>query len=176
MGPIRFEMVALDAPNDFLGHFIDAPSKERFFSNHAECSAIDREADVDRSLLFDAIRESQKSSGLAALVLILVLIGTGSKAGLVPLNAWLPLAHPAAPTHESGLRSGHLTRAPGAASRPPLSGRGAVPRAPRPASVRGRAVQRVGSTSALQRSGYDRHGRRGRIAHGTHWLTLTAAG
>ena len=40
----------------------------------------------DGAYAFDAIRESQKSSALAALVLILALIGTGSKAGLVPLS------------------------------------------------------------------------------------------
>ena len=43
-------------------------------------------------------------------MLILVLIGTGSKAGLVPLHAWLPLAHPAAPSHVSGLLSGVMTK------------------------------------------------------------------
>jgi formate hydrogenlyase subunit 3/multisubunit Na+/H+ antiporter MnhD subunit len=59
---------------------------------------------------FDAIRESHPTSGLAALVLILVVIGTGSKAGLVPLHAWLPLAHPAAPSHISGLLSGVMTK------------------------------------------------------------------
>ena len=59
---------------------------------------------------FDAIRDSHPTSGLAALVLILVLIGTGSKAGLVPLHAWLPLAHPAAPSHISGLLSGIMTK------------------------------------------------------------------
>ncbi len=59
---------------------------------------------------FDAIRESYPSTALSALVLILVLIGTGSKAGLVPLHAWLPLAHPAAPSHVSGLLSGVMTK------------------------------------------------------------------
>ena len=59
---------------------------------------------------FDAIRESHPSAALTALVLILVLIGTGSKAGLVPLHAWLPLAHPAAPSHVSGLLSGVMTK------------------------------------------------------------------
>ena len=43
-------------------------------------------------------------------MLILVLIGTGSKAGLVPLHAWLPLAHPAAPSHVSGLLTGVMTK------------------------------------------------------------------
>ena len=41
---------------------------------------------------------------------LLVLIGTGSKAGLVPLHVWLPLAHPAAPSHVSALMSGVMTK------------------------------------------------------------------
>jgi formate hydrogenlyase subunit 3/multisubunit Na+/H+ antiporter MnhD subunit len=44
------------------------------------------------------------------MVLVLVLIGAGSKAGLVPLHAWLPLAHPAAPSHVSALMSGVMTK------------------------------------------------------------------
>src|SRR5437588_7217187 len=43
-------------------------------------------------------------------VLVLALIGAGSKAGLVPLHAWLPLAHPAAPSHVSALMSGVMTK------------------------------------------------------------------
>jgi hydrogenase-4 component B len=38
------------------------------------------------------------------------LIGAGSKAGIVPLHAWLPLAHPAAPSHVSALMSGVMTK------------------------------------------------------------------
>ena len=67
-------------------------------------------AGPDGAYAFDAIRGNQPSSELAALVLILVLIGTGSKAGLVPLHAWLPLAHPAAPSHVSALLSGVMTK------------------------------------------------------------------
>jgi len=59
---------------------------------------------------FDAIRAAHPSAGLAALVLILALIGTGSKAGVVPLHAWLPLAHPAAPSQVSALMSGVMTK------------------------------------------------------------------
>jgi formate hydrogenlyase subunit 3/multisubunit Na+/H+ antiporter MnhD subunit len=46
----------------------------------------------------------------AGLVLSLALIGAGSKAGLMPLHAWLPLAHPAAPSHASALMSGVMTK------------------------------------------------------------------
>ena len=60
--------------------------------------------------VFDAIRAAHPSTQLAALVLILVLVGAGSKAGVVPLHAWLPLAHPAAPSHVSALMSGVMTK------------------------------------------------------------------
>ena len=40
----------------------------------------------------------------------LALLGAGSKAGLVPLHVWLPLAHPAAPSHVSALMSGVMTK------------------------------------------------------------------
>ena len=59
---------------------------------------------------FDAIRVAAPSSGQAALILALVLLGAGSKAGLVPLHVWLPLAHPAAPSHVSALMSGVMTK------------------------------------------------------------------
>jgi hydrogenase-4 component B len=67
-------------------------------------------AGSDGHYAFDAIRASHATAGLAALVLILVLIGAGSKAGVVPLHAWLPLAHPAAPSHVSALMSGVMTK------------------------------------------------------------------
>jgi hydrogenase-4 component B len=47
---------------------------------------------------------------VAGLVLVLALLGAGSKAGLVPLHVWLPLAHPAAPSHVSALMSGVMTK------------------------------------------------------------------
>jgi len=59
---------------------------------------------------FDAIRAHTPSATIAAVVLIVALIGTGSKAGLVPLHVWLPLAHPAAPSHVSALMSGVMTK------------------------------------------------------------------
>lgn len=38
-------------------------------------------------------------------VLVLALVGFGSKAGMVPLHVWLPRAHPEAPSHVSALMS-----------------------------------------------------------------------
>ena len=59
---------------------------------------------------FSAMRGAQPEPFAAALVLLLVLTGAGSKAGLVPLHVWLPLAHPAAPSHVSALMSGVMTK------------------------------------------------------------------
>jgi len=59
---------------------------------------------------FSAIRAAQHTPYVATLVLILMLLGAGSKAGLVPLHVWLPLAHPAAPSHVSALMSGVMTK------------------------------------------------------------------
>jgi hydrogenase-4 component B len=67
-------------------------------------------AGPDGNYTFAQIRDSHPSASIGALVLILVLVGAGSKAGLVPLHAWLPLAHPAAPTHVSALMSGVMTK------------------------------------------------------------------
>jgi len=41
---------------------------------------------------------------------VLALIGFGMKAGLMPLHAWLPEAHPAAPSHISALMSGVMLK------------------------------------------------------------------
>jgi formate hydrogenlyase subunit 3/multisubunit Na+/H+ antiporter MnhD subunit len=59
---------------------------------------------------FDAIRVHPPTAGIASLVLALAILGAGSKAGLVPLHVWLPLAHPAAPSHVSALMSGVMTK------------------------------------------------------------------
>jgi formate hydrogenlyase subunit 3/multisubunit Na+/H+ antiporter MnhD subunit len=59
---------------------------------------------------FEQMRAAHPSAGLGALALVLALIGAGSKAGIVPLHAWLPLAHPAAPSHVSALMSGVMTK------------------------------------------------------------------
>ncbi|HOT82123.1 MAG TPA: hydrogenase 4 subunit B [Candidatus Defluviicoccus seviourii] len=59
---------------------------------------------------FDAMRAGALPVSLQTLVLVLVLLGAGSKAGIVPLHVWLPLAHPAAPSHVSALMSGVMTK------------------------------------------------------------------
>jgi len=59
---------------------------------------------------FEAMRGGERGPLVPALVLALALLGAGSKAGLVPLHVWLPLAHPAAPSHVSALMSGVMTK------------------------------------------------------------------
>jgi formate hydrogenlyase subunit 3/multisubunit Na+/H+ antiporter MnhD subunit len=59
---------------------------------------------------FAALRAAPPAGAGAALVLMLALLGAGAKAGLIPVHAWLPLAHPAAPSHVSALMSGVMTK------------------------------------------------------------------
>ena len=67
-------------------------------------------AGPDGGYSFEQIRSEYPTTGIAALILVLALVGTGSKAGVVPLHVWLPLAHPAAPSHVSALMSGVMTK------------------------------------------------------------------
>jgi formate hydrogenlyase subunit 3/multisubunit Na+/H+ antiporter MnhD subunit len=62
------------------------------------------------SYTFADMRGAEDAVWLPGLVLALTLLGAGSKAGLVPLHVWLPLAHPAAPSHVSALMSGVMTK------------------------------------------------------------------
>jgi hydrogenase-4 component B len=59
---------------------------------------------------FASIRLGEREPWKSGLILALALLGAGSKAGLAPLHIWLPLAHPAAPSHVSALMSGVMTK------------------------------------------------------------------
>jgi Formate hydrogenlyase subunit 3/Multisubunit Na+/H+ antiporter, MnhD subunit len=59
---------------------------------------------------FDAMREVTLSPVWADVAFGLALLGFGMKAGLVPLHAWLPEAHPVAPSHISALMSGVMLK------------------------------------------------------------------
>jgi hydrogenase-4 component B len=61
---------------------------------------------------FAAIQRTSSSMAptLRALVFLLALVGFGSKAGMVPLHAWLPRAHPEAPSHVSALMSAVMVK------------------------------------------------------------------
>jgi len=67
---------------------------------------------VDRStglLSFDALPE-YFSNHTDILIFILFFIGFGIKAGFIPFHTWLPQAHPAAPSHVSGVMSGVMIK------------------------------------------------------------------
>ncbi|MFN8224726.1 MAG: proton-conducting transporter membrane subunit [Gaiellales bacterium] len=49
-------------------------------------------------------------SGLAVAVTLAALVGFGTKAGAIPLHAWLPRAHPLAPAPVSALMSGVMVK------------------------------------------------------------------
>jgi hydrogenase-4 component B len=67
-------------------------------------------AGADGHYAFETIRMRPPTAFVEALALVLVVVGAGSKAGIVPLHVWLPLAHPAAPSHVSALLSGVMTK------------------------------------------------------------------
>lgn len=64
------------------------------------------------SYLFDAIAgyTAHIHPALAFLLFLCFFIGFGIKAGFVPFHTWLPYAHPAAPSHVSGIMSGVLIK------------------------------------------------------------------
>jgi formate hydrogenlyase subunit 3/multisubunit Na+/H+ antiporter MnhD subunit len=47
----------------------------------------------------------EAAHGMRTLLFLLMLVGFGTKAGIVPMHVWLPDAHPAAPSHVSALMS-----------------------------------------------------------------------
>ena len=59
---------------------------------------------------FEAMRGGELTFGWASAAFVLAFIGFGMKAGLVPLHAWLPEAHPVAPSHISALMSGVMLK------------------------------------------------------------------
>lgn len=59
---------------------------------------------------FDAMRATHLSPLWASVAFGLGFVGFGMKAGLVPMHAWLPEAHPAAPSHVSALMSGIMLK------------------------------------------------------------------
>ncbi|MDE1923157.1 MAG: hydrogenase 4 subunit B [Gammaproteobacteria bacterium] len=59
---------------------------------------------------FDAMRAAHVSPLWAGAAFLLALVGFGAKGGLVPMHAWLPEAHPAAPSPVSALMSGVMLK------------------------------------------------------------------
>ncbi|MBQ7733649.1 MAG: hypothetical protein IJT58_06485 [Synergistaceae bacterium] len=55
--------------------------------------------------------KAANNESMILIVTFLTLVGFGAKAGMVPLHAWLPTAHPVAPTPASAVLSGLITKA-----------------------------------------------------------------
>ncbi|MGB8489580.1 MAG: proton-conducting transporter membrane subunit [Bacteroidales bacterium] len=58
---------------------------------------------------FDALGQYFSSHSNLS-IFILFFIGFGVKAGFIPMHSWLPMAHPAAPSHVSGVMSGVMIK------------------------------------------------------------------
>ena len=60
---------------------------------------------------FAGIKEMEGTSGtMRSAIFLFLLVGFGTKAGLVPLHVWLPRAHPAAPSNISALMSAIMVK------------------------------------------------------------------
>ncbi len=59
---------------------------------------------------FDALRAAELTPLWASVAFLLAFFGFGAKAGMIPLHAWLPEAHPAAPSPVSALMSGVMIK------------------------------------------------------------------
>ncbi|MGH8697940.1 MAG: hydrogenase 4 subunit B, partial [Burkholderiales bacterium] len=59
---------------------------------------------------FAALRDAELSPFWASVAFLLAFFGFGAKAGMIPLHAWLPEAHPAAPSPVSALMSGIMIK------------------------------------------------------------------
>jgi hydrogenase-4 component B len=59
---------------------------------------------------FDALRAAELEPRWATVAFVLAFFGFGAKAGMLPLHAWLPEAHPAAPSPVSALMSGVMLK------------------------------------------------------------------
>ena len=64
---------------------------------------------AEGSFEFSAI-EKYYSSNPNLWLFVLFFVGFGIKAGFIPLHSWLPQAHPAAPSHISGIMSGVIVK------------------------------------------------------------------
>ncbi|WP_317853851.1 complex I subunit 5 family protein [Chakrabartyella piscis] len=77
-----------------------------FFFLHIYCTTTDFVAGGSLNTLLVAGNES-----LLLVVAFLMILGFACKAGMFPLHAWLPTAHPVAPTPASAVLSGIITKA-----------------------------------------------------------------
>ena len=59
---------------------------------------------------FGSMRHTHLSEFWASIAFVLALFGFGAKAGILPMHAWLPEAHPAAPSPVSAMMSGIMLK------------------------------------------------------------------
>jgi len=59
----------------------------------------------DLTIPFEVVRQATLTAGVRDAVFLLAVFAFGTKAGLVPLHVWLPMAHPVAPSQASALMS-----------------------------------------------------------------------
>jgi hydrogenase-4 component B len=115
---MSWEMMSLLSWALVLAHHRDAETRDAGFvylvmagfGTMALLLAFGLLAGADGGYAFAAMRAVQRTPATAAVILALILLGAGSKAGIAPLHVWLPLAHPAAPSHVSALMSGVMTK------------------------------------------------------------------
>lgn len=62
------------------------------------------------STSFSAMSAVSSQSPMASVAFVILVLGFGSKAGLVPLHVWLPRAHPEAPSHISAAMSAAMVK------------------------------------------------------------------
>ena len=67
----------------------------------------------DSALTFTAggMISAEGASGWVLAAVFLMILGFGTKAGMLPMHAWLPAAHPVAPAPASAVLSGVITKA-----------------------------------------------------------------
>lgn len=63
-----------------------------------------------KSFELSGIASSSIPGGYANIIYVLLLIGFGTKAGIIPVHVWLPYAHPVAPSNISALMSGVMIK------------------------------------------------------------------
>ena len=106
MSIISYLLVTFEARKDsaYAGYVMLAMSEA---GSIAVIIAFALLASTTGSMEFAGLRvgAAMLGEGVRWAILLLSFFGFAVKAGLVPLNAWLPLAHPAAPTNVSALLS-----------------------------------------------------------------------
>jgi len=63
-----------------------------------------------KSFDLSTIRTAAIPSNYANVIYVFLLIGFGTKAGIIPMHVWLPYAHPVAPSNISALMSGVMIK------------------------------------------------------------------